>query len=150
MHFLSPTGADAWHAWNVSLPPTWLPVYKARLVPHVGVLTSSSGPPLQRPLFVPNEGGYVCFRGQILLSAGPSCLIAATEARAFYNPGSTHCGGATPKALAVKTSHDGGATVHTQGLQPWTSTPCSAPCSDESSVKNAPVWEVVDDSGGRQ
>ena len=112
LRFLSPTTSSSRkeRAWNVSLPDNWMPVYKSRIVPAVDTLTASHGPILQRPVFVPNEDGFVCFRGLVLISAGSRCLIAASEGRAFYNPGTTHCGGATPKALAYKTSTNGGAT----------------------------------------
>lgn len=110
LHFLSPSGTNVWRAWNMTVPSTWMPVYKTRLVPAVGTLTASRGPTLQRPLFVPNEDGFVCFRALVLLAAGPRCLIAASEGRAFFNPGTTHCGGATPKALAYKTSTNGGSS----------------------------------------
>ena len=85
LRYLSPFGST-WRAWNVSLPVAWLPVYKARIVPRMDITTASQGPPLQRPVFVPNEDGFVCFRALILLSAGPHCLIAASEGRSFYNP----------------------------------------------------------------
>lgn len=106
LRFLSPSA----RGWNVSLPVGWVGVYKARFIPEIPILTSSSGPILQRPVFVPSESGFVCFRALVLLSAGPRCLIAASEGRSYYNPGTTHCGGATPKVLAVKRSTNGGVT----------------------------------------
>ena len=104
MRFIDPKTSGL---WNVSLPVAWLPVYKARFVPALDLSTASKGPILQRAVFVPGESGFVCYRALVLLSAGPTCIITASEGRSFYNPNTTHCGGATPKVLAVKTSTDG-------------------------------------------